>query len=419
MNRVVTLVCLVGLAFVGMAVTPRDAHAQPKKKVAVLGLELKDDGSGIDERSANIARLLTEALRRRAKQPNGPYNLSPGSDKELVDAVLLAGCGSPDKDCMVKIGADMVADFLIYGKMEKQGKGFQVTLTLLDVGAKANVRTLSDIIPSGDTGDIALERWGKSLYARLAGESNKGAVRVVANVDSGQVFIDGQPKGNLVKGQARIAGLDEGKFKLRVESDGAIKEQSITINGGETTEVDIKLTPRADLGTGNTGGVVGPGDTTGTGFTGTTEGTISGPKPGGFWRKTAIASGIVAVAAGATWYYSYTKINDANDKLCLDATDTSCVLPGAAGSAERADHISKYNDQGNKFKKVTWVAAPLTIAAGGLFVFSVVRGFIMPGSATPSEAPGTIVLHRHGKTKVTLTPVVTPEAGAATVRIDW
>lgn len=405
MKRLLSLVCLSVVGVVTLASSPR-AHADPKKSVAVLGLELKDDGTGIDERSANVARVLTEQLRTRAKAPSSPYTLAPGGDKELVDALLLAGCAkAEDTPCMAKIGNEITADYLIYGSLVKSGKGFQVSLTLLDDANKNVVRRLTDTIPGNETGDVKLAVWGKSLYARLTGSSTKGNVLVTANVDSGQVFVDGEPKGNLVKGQARINGLDEGKAKIRIESGGSIKEEIVTISGGETTNVDVKLDAKG--GDGSTG--AGPG-LTGTNGLGNNnisiEGTKSQGRPGAGWRKAAIASGIVALAAGGTWVFSYKKIKD-NESAVKDcaATDMAC--------------ITGHNNDGDTFSTITFVAGPVTVIAGGLCIYSVVRGFISPGKRQAHETPGEITLHQKGSTRVTLTPVVTPDGGAASFRIDW
>ena len=118
-------------------------------------------------------------------------------------------------------------------------------------------------------------------------------------------------------------------------------------------------------------------------------------------------TGIVALAAGGVWIYSYKKISDTEKEV-----DT---LP------EDDPRITELNNRGEKYSTITFVTGPLTVVAGGVFVYSVVRGFIAPGKRKPKESspPGSVTLHKKGKTTVTLTPVVTPEGGAATFRIDW
>jgi hypothetical protein len=414
MNRIVSLACLCVLAVVGLAAAPSAAHAAPKPKVAILGLELKDDGTGIDERSANIARMLTDALRKRANVQNGPYNLSPGSDKELVDAMLLGGCGSSaETDCMVRIGGDMAADFLIFGRLEKQGKGFQVSLTLLDIGKKTIVRRLSDIIPAGETGQVDLDRWGKSLYSRLAGVSNKGSITVTANVESGQVFIDGVPKANLVKGKAQISGLDEGKVKVRVESDGAVTEQVVTVSGGDTAEV------RANLDKGGSSSTTdGTTDTTtGEGTTGTanlnlsTEGSVS-KRPGAGWRKVFIGSAIVAAAAGGTalaLWISYRGTNENGP----GGSFSQCVL----GSDAPEDPTGDWDSKCTRMKVVTAldIIGIGAVVLGGVAFY---KGYISaPDAESPSQ--GASRRRKAKRSPVTFTPVITEQGAGATMRIDW
>jgi hypothetical protein len=428
MKRVVSLVCLSVIGLVTLAAAPRDASADPKKTVAVLGLELKDDGTGIDEKSANVARLLTDALRKRAKAPNGPYTLAPGGDKELVDALLLAGCSKADDvDCMAKIGGDIVTDFLIYGSLAKSGKGYQVSLTLLDVSKKAVVRRSTEAVTK--IGEIDLERKGKELYTALAGASTLGTLAISSNVTSGQVFIEGQPKGNLVKGKAQISGIEEGKVKVRIESGGSIKEEYVTVTGGQTEEVTINLDKKG----GGDSDVGGPGTTgtTGTDSLGTnisTEGSVGEGRPGGMYRKMTIASGIVAIAAGGVWIYSYQQIKKHQEAHCNggnpDFNPATNMMDCAkvrehAGHDTSEEYLAHHNSEGDKYSNITYVTGPLTVIAGGVFVYSLVRGYIAPGKRRAKETPGSVTLHRKGRTAVTLTPVVTPDGGAATFRIDW
>ncbi len=46
---------------------------------------------------------------------------------------------------------DSKADRLMYGKLEKQGSGYQVSLNLLNVQTKSMERNTSDLIPFGQT----------------------------------------------------------------------------------------------------------------------------------------------------------------------------------------------------------------------------------------------------------------------------
>src|SRR5207302_6127239 len=128
--RAISLVCLSLALLAGAA---RAAHAKPT--IAILGLEVVDNGGGVDEKSTKVAKDLTEALRARAKVGTGPYTLAPGSDKDLLEMKLLSGCDNEATPCMASMGTELAADKLLYGKVEKEQTGFQITLRLLDVSS--------------------------------------------------------------------------------------------------------------------------------------------------------------------------------------------------------------------------------------------------------------------------------------------
>jgi hypothetical protein len=129
-----SLVLLITLVTMAIA---RPVAAKPS--VAILGLEVTDTGSasgGVDAKSTQFASTLTDVLRQRAKGASGPFSLAPGSDKDLVEMKLLSGCDNEANDCMGQIGVDLAADLLLFGHVEKQAKGYQVSLKLLNVSAK-------------------------------------------------------------------------------------------------------------------------------------------------------------------------------------------------------------------------------------------------------------------------------------------
>jgi hypothetical protein len=414
MIRIVSLVCFCVLVSLGAT----DVAAQPKPKIGVLGLEPKDDGSGIDEKTARVAKELTNALRARAAVPNGPYNLGPATDKELVDVTLLAGCDSSSKECMAKIGQDMVVDVLLYGKLEKRGKGYQVSLWLLDIQKKTVIRSTTEDVK--ELGPTDLDRKGKELYQRIAGVANKGTLVVTANVDSGQVFIDDQFKSNLVKGQAKIAGMDAQRYRLGVESRGFQRyDGPVTVKAGETTTETVTLEKIKDGGGGGNGDVNPPGgecpigeirNSDGICVRNISSGGDADVKPGGGWRKIAIASGVVALAGGGYWVFTWQKIGEAQDKVDLWKMDSTM------GCTPNAEQDPECNAAGDKWRKQNnFVAIPITIAASGLAVFAIYKGFINPGKSTrEASSKGRVK-----KAPIAITPIVTPDGGGATVRIDW
>ncbi|HWN71035.1 MAG TPA: DUF2380 domain-containing protein, partial [Haliangium sp.] len=199
------------LATLAMCVASSDAFAQNKPSVAVLGLEVIDDGTGVDPQTTELAKTLTQALREGTRQDVSPYRLAPNGDKELLEVKLLSGCANEARACMAQIGRDLGADWLVYGKVEKRDTGYQVTLKLLKVDTTAMERVTTEVIPFSDNNEKSIrQNWGRSLYNRLTGIPDQGNLAIQANVDQGRVFVDGQLATTLRRGRARIDGLVEG-----------------------------------------------------------------------------------------------------------------------------------------------------------------------------------------------------------------
>src|SRR4051812_36981721 len=93
------------LIFVALLILGSAAFAGNKPKIAVLGIEVV--GGEVTTADAQIAKELTEALRGRAKVGTGPYEMAPGSDKELIDEKLLKNCDTEAPACMASIGGDL------------------------------------------------------------------------------------------------------------------------------------------------------------------------------------------------------------------------------------------------------------------------------------------------------------------------
>src|ERR1041384_1574025 len=109
-----------------------------KPPIAILGLEVYDNGNGIDPDTTKAARDLTTALRDRAKAGTGPYAPVQGGEKELIDEKLLNNCDTEANTCMAAIGTELGAEVLMYGRiwMEKSGANpgiYKVSLKLLNV----------------------------------------------------------------------------------------------------------------------------------------------------------------------------------------------------------------------------------------------------------------------------------------------
>src|SRR5256885_14783176 len=171
-----------------------------KPPIAILGLEVYDNGSGIDPETTRAAKEITSALRDRAKAGTGPYT-PVGGEKELIDEKLLNNCDSEAPTCMAAIGAEPGAEMLMYGKIEKatqNGQGvYKVSLKLLHVGRKQLTTSTVETLPASESTGIRASTHAKVWYAKLAGGISGGTLAVKANIDRGTVLLDDEAKGNL------------------------------------------------------------------------------------------------------------------------------------------------------------------------------------------------------------------------------
>ena len=230
------LMVLAVLVLVGFGT----AHAKPN--IAVLGLEVIDNGS-VDKKATQAAQDLAAELRSQAAHSNSKYKLAPGGPKDLLELKLLSDCGDEGRTCMTVIGKELGADRLLYGKIERRKKGYQVSLKLLNTNTKQMEKTTSELIPTEDLHGGNITKWARSLYARLIGVPESGELRLDANVDSATVYIDDKVATTLRDGSAKVVGLDEGVHTVAIEADGYERyEADVAITAGVTESLTLSLT---------------------------------------------------------------------------------------------------------------------------------------------------------------------------------
>lgn len=161
--------CLWSLIVLASALlAPAVAAAKPT--VAVLGLEVLDDGSSVNAKSTQFARDLTDAMRAAPRSGRGPFMLAPGGGKDFVELKLLFGCDQENKECLARIGGQVAADYIMYGSIAQRGASYVVTVKLFAVRDKSVERAFADSIPPEDMEGAALARWGGRLYEQLTDE---------------------------------------------------------------------------------------------------------------------------------------------------------------------------------------------------------------------------------------------------------
>lgn len=395
MARALSLTCAALLICVGGT-----AWAN-KPRIAVLGLEVAPGPSGVvDPVMTQLARDITRDLRQRAQSGASRYALAPNSSKELTDEKLLASCDDEAVGCMVVIGNGLAADVMLYGRLERRGETYRVSVKLLDVKART-VEVGSEDMPVGG----AAASLARKLYNRLIGDASmatRGTLMVKARTRSGgpiadvQVMIDEQSRGVLAGGTLTIPGLIEGSHVVAIESGGRYQrfEDRVTVRAGDLAVVDALL---IDV-------------------------TAPPPRRSGLWKGTLGAGIVVAAAGGAFAYYSYTQMANSQDNIFpTDAVGDQFVSSDECGT----DDQTLVNVKGAGFNLAafrdacTWKSRIyMGFAVSGAGALGAIVSLIMlsrdpPGPEQPAQRG------RGKKANVALVPVIAPGGAGASLSLTW
>jgi len=401
MTRAFSSVCL---ALVLIAAGASSVLA--KTKLAILGLEVTAASGGkIEEDVGKVAKDLTAALRKRVDTGATSYVLVKDGEKELVDEKLMNSCETEKPECMAQIGGQLGADVIIYGKIEKQPKGYQVTLKLLRVNGKS-MESWGEAISTRETGAADLARIAKKAFSTLTHENGDGWLVVKTNVDRGTVLIDEKEVGTLSSGRARINDLPEGRYTLAIEPAEGTKyqrfEEKVSITAGKATERDIELKetgpmvdcdPKVSL---DCGGTIGDG----------------GKKGGNtVWKGLAIGGVGIGVAGTGYLIFNFVKLRGFRDKTHVDPMMPSmkCIENESGGTA-CAD--------GEKASTRTWIGGGIAVGGAVIATIGILKAYVFTGSSEASSPTSTVGRQRK-KRQFAVTPIVSPNGGGATVQIDW
>jgi hypothetical protein len=289
------------LLCIAAAVWPGPAAWADKPRIAVLGLEVAHGPSGVVDPGAQlIAREITRELRSRVQSPACPYVMAPNSSKDLFDEKALMSCENEEPDCMVVIGAGLASDALLYGRVEKRGQGFRISLKLLDV-KRRQVQPAVDELPGGG----GVPGVSRRLYRKLIGTGPGGnaTLLVKARSDSGgpvrggTVIIDDEPRGQLVNGKLTVTEVDEGRHTVAINVGGFRRfEEIVTVRGGVQATLDAQLH----------GLSAGPAiDRPLPGAGAPPEPEAPSLRPSRLWKVSLVAGAVTAAAGGAYALYNF------------------------------------------------------------------------------------------------------------------
>ncbi|MBS1119340.1 MAG: hypothetical protein H6Q90_1568 [Deltaproteobacteria bacterium] len=408
MTRALSSLCLLLTLVLG------GSSAFAKDKIAILGLEVVNNT--IDADSTKVASELTVGLRLRPKAGQGPFAFAPGSEKELIDEKLMNSCETEKEDCMTPIGKNLGATYLLYGKIEKKSLGsqvgYQISLKLLKIpvgpGAGQIANRWTEFIPIAEAQGPKLQDWARRGYKGVTNDSSDGKLVVKANVDRGTILLDGKESGNIVNKRGEVPNLTDGRYTLAVEAQGYKRweaDQQVTIRGGETTTADANLVEMKP-------GTVKFCDPA----VSTCENTTTDAPKTGLWKGMMFTGIALAAGGGGLWVFSFTKINDANDKLCGSLPYPCKNSDPSLSPSQR----TKLEDQGNKYSTLSYVgggAVAVGVIIGSIGVW---KGYVAAGSrekqAAGSQTVGRSVRKRRS---FAVTPVVSAQGAGATLRFDW
>lgn len=372
--------------------------ARAKPSIAVLGLEVADEGGNVDEASTQVATKLTAALRARARQPSQPYTLAPNSDKDLLELKLLSDCSDENPKCMSAMAKELKADRLLYGRITKRKDGYQVSLDLLNAKTKAMERSTSELIPFAQANDDGLRGWGRSLYNRLTGVPEEGSLVIHSNTDKGTVYVDGEVKTTLSAGSATITGLSEGSHTVGVEAQGyGSYGGEVAIKAGGSTDLNVTLEKKGGGGmlVGGNGGGGRPGGVSRALFwtslvltgAGAAAVTVTGLQVRGSLKDDQLAA-VEALGNRATMPIKLNKSNACADAQMHDSSD-----PGVKAVLDACDAGKSRAMLTNVFLGASFVTA----VAASYFYY---KGYIAPGASEKKERSAVRIIPQVGPTQV-------------------
>jgi PEGA domain len=411
MIRVLSSACVVLL----LLSTGGKVWAGGKTPIAILGLEVYDNGNGIDPETTRAAKEITAALRDRAKAGTGPY-APVASEKELIDEKLLNNCDTEAAVCMAAIGTELQAEAVLYGKIEKitqtNPPSYRVSLKLLNVNRKQLVSSTVETLPLAGATGTGPSTYAKAWYAKLVGINTGGTVVVKANIDRGTVMLDEEAKGNLASGTLTLSNVPEGRHTLAIEAkDYQRYEASITVRNGETLPHNATLAEMSKK-TAKTPKTPKPPPTSEPSSKEATVATTSGSN---IWKPVFYGSAVVAAGAAGFSVVAITQSNkEANqiNQSGITVSQKDCGGPVMGLTTNEQNHLNSACSW-HTGQIVGWV---VTGVAGAAAISAFYMAFLRDRDHTETRTANGG--HRKRR-ELAVTPIITPDGGGATLRFDW
>jgi hypothetical protein len=163
---------------------------------------------------------------------------------ERDPSLALRASACPDDACMVDVGRDAGAGYLMVLMIERTDTGHRATVLLIDVAGAAMAGSAAFDLPA-DPGAFAGAAQGPlaplvaavaSLYPQV------GTIAVAVDLPGAEVFLDGRRVG--AAPVEPLTDIEPGPRALRVVAEGYLDfEQAVEVVAGEEARVTVTMTP--------------------------------------------------------------------------------------------------------------------------------------------------------------------------------
>lgn len=339
------------------------------------------------------AEALTSALKAEVRKLRG-WSLGDG-DYSLEVLTLALKCPSPpDAACEQRIGDQIKAERYVWGVVKlAPGKRVEGTLRLWtrNQGESRTDIVFSDNLTEAD--DDALKKIVRDALSVLTGGPPKGSIRISAGKVNGQVFLDGEPAGEIRNGSGMVVA-PIGNHKVEVRASGyATASSQVHVRPNAAVALTLNPTHAEQQ-----------------------RSTSDGPSARRLIGYSALLAG--GAFAGAT-VYSWFKISEIEsdegfaayrhgmkegDDVCSKAKEGKTSLePGAASPGEVVNLCSR----ADKFELLQYVFMGLGAVSLGTGAY-----LLLSGGGSAQERPAT---------RVQLLPTINHRGGggALSVRVSF
>lgn len=400
-----------------MSVLARTARAEPPNQKAMPIYVL----SVLTEDADDQADALTTALRARVRQAQGLSLLETQQSLETL-TIALRCPPRPDAPCLQRIGDQLHADHYLWGSLKKRGGEVQFDGHFWSRGRPQLDATETYSENLKDPGDEALKAVAAKIVGELTGTSTglgggsgggkstgsaaaaaasgPGTLVVHAGSEGGTVMVDGNEKGTLEGGTAKIE-LAEGSHTVTVHVPG-FKAPSLTtsIKAGNEQEVSFALAPA-----GQGGDESAP----------STDAQGSKPFPtrkviGWSAVGVGVVLAVVAVIEVAGWVAD--KQDSDNQRAAIPANvSDACGVPMTAPYFPSAQHACNDSNDAKDKSTISWVTGAGALVVGGVGAFLLATDHDgETAKNVPPPAP---------KPRLAVTPVLGPHEGGLRLRLTF